>query len=137
MHFSIAASIGGLPNFLMYLGAALILTLIYAVIYSFVTAHNELRLIRADNPAAAIAFSGSLLGFVIPLASAITNSVSLGDCVIWGLVALVVQVLAYFVLRLGVDRLSARIAGGEVSAGVWLGAGSLAAGVLNAACMTY
>ena len=131
MDFSVAASIGGLPDFLMYLGAALILTVIYAVLYGLVTTHNELALIRQNNAAAAIAFSGSLLGFVIPLASAISNSVSLGDSLIWGVVALVVQVLAYFALRLGVDRLSDRIAAGEI------GAGSLAAGILNAASMTY
>tara|TARA_R110002073_G_scaffold37751_3_gene108662 strand:+ start:264 stop:677 length:414 start_codon:yes stop_codon:yes gene_type:complete len=137
MDFSVAASIGGLPDFLMYLGAALILTVIYAVLYGLVTTHNELALIRQNNAAAAIAFSGSLLGFVIPLASAISNSVSLGDSLIWGVVALVVQVLAYFALRLGVDRLSDRIAAGEIGAGAWLGAGSLAAGILNAASMTY
>ncbi len=137
MEFSVAASVAGLPNFLIYLGAALILTVIYGVIYGLVTAHNELTLIRQNNAAAAIAFSGSLLGFVIPLASAIANSVSLEDCVIWGMLALIVQVLTYFALRLGVDRLSDRIARGEIGAGTWLGAGSLAAGVLNAACMTY
>ena len=137
MEFSVAASIGGLPDFLIYLGAALILTAIYGVLYGLATAHNEMRLIRENNAAAAIAFGGSLLGFVIPLASAIANSVSLGDCLIWGVVALIVQVLTYFVLRLGIDRLSDRIADGEIGASVWLGAGSLAAGVLNAACMTY
>ena len=137
MDFSVAASIAGLPGFLLYLAVALVLTFIYAVLYGLVTAHNELKLIRANNAAAAIAFSGSLIGFVIPLASAITHSVAIGDCLIWGLVALVVQVLAYFALSLGVDRLSARIAEGEIGAGCWLGAGSLAAGILNAACMTY
>lgn len=137
MNLPIAASISGMPDFLIYLGLALILTSVYGVLYGLVTAHNELRLIRENNTAAAIAFSGSLLGFVIPLASAIAHSVSLGDCLIWGVVALVVQVLTYFVLRLGIDRLSDRIADGEIGAGTWLGAGSLAAGILNAACMTY
>jgi putative membrane protein len=106
-------------------------------VYALVTAHNEFREIRDNNGAAALAFAGSLIGFTIPLASAITNSVSIGDCVIWGLVALVVQVVAYFVLRLPVNDLSGRIDRGELAAGGWLGAGSLAAGVLNAACMTY
>jgi putative membrane protein len=137
MDFSVAASIGGLPDFLMYLGAALILTVIYAVLYGVVTAHNELKLIRENNVAAAVAFGGSLLGFVLPLSSAIQNSVSLGDCVIWGVIALVVQVLAYLLLRLCVDGLSRRIEEGQIAAGVWLGAGSLAAGMINAACMTY
>ncbi len=137
MDFSVAASVAGLPGFLLYLLTAVVLTAVYGVLYGLVTAHNELRLIRENNTAAAIAFSGSLLGFVIPLASAIAYSVSLGDCLIWGVVALLVQVLTYFVLRLGIDRLSDRIAAGEIGAGTWLGAGSLAAGILNAACMTY
>ena len=137
MDFSVAASIAGLPSFLLYLATAAVLTGVYGVLYGLVTAHNELRLIRENNTAAAIAFSGSLLGFVIPLASAIAYSVSLGDCLIWGVVALLVQVLTYFGLRLGIDRLSDRIADGEIGAGTWLGAGSLAAGILNAACMTY
>jgi putative membrane protein len=137
MDFSIAASISGLPDFLMYLGASLILTVVYAVLYGVVTTHNELKLIRENNTAAAIAFSGSLLGFVTPLASAIHNSVSLGDCILWGLIALVVQVLAYLLLRMAMDDLSQRIEKGQIAAGVWLGAGSLAAGMINAACMTY
>lgn len=137
MDFSIAASISGLPDFLMYLGASLILTVVYALLYGVVTTHNELKLIRENNTAAAIAFSGSLLGFVTPLASAIHNSVSLGDCILWGLIALVVQVLAYLLLRMAMDGLSQRIEKGQIAAGIWLGAGSLAAGMINAACMTY
>ena len=137
MDFSIAASIAGLPSFIAYLVIALVLTAIYTQIYQLVTAHNEFELIRENNCAAALAFSGSRLGFVIPLASAIANSVSIGDCIIWGVVALLVQVIAYFILRLPVSQLSGRIERGEIAAGGWLGAGSLAAGVLNAACMTY
>ena len=137
MDFSIAASVAGLPAFLAYLAAALVLTVIYVFVYALVTTHNEFREIRDNNGAAALAFAGSLIGFTIPLASAIANSVSIGDCIIWGLVALVVQVVAYFVLRLPVNDLSGRIDRGELAAGGWLGAGSLAAGVLNAACMTY
>jgi putative membrane protein len=84
-----------------------------------------------------VAFSGSLLGFVIPLSAAVTNSSSLGDCAVWGLVALVVQIAAYLLLRLPVGNLSGRIAEGQMAAGIWLGAGSLAAGMVNAACMSY
>jgi len=51
-------------------------------------------------------------------------------------VALVVQILVYFLIRLPMPRISARIESGEVAAGIWLGAGSLVAGILNAASMT-
>ena len=137
MDFSIATSVEGLPEFLAYLVASLVLVLIYVVVYSAVTPHNEFWLIRQNNSAAMIAFSGSLLGFALPLSSAVTNSTSIGDCVVWGLVALAMQILAYFVLRLPIDNLSGRIVEGQIAAGGWLGAGSLAAGLVNAACMTY
>jgi putative membrane protein len=59
------------------------------------------------------------------------------DAAIWGLVALVVQIVVYWLVRLPVPNLSERIAGGEIASALFLGAASLAAGVLNAACMTY
>ena len=137
MDFSIAASIAGLPEFLAYIAVSAVLVLVYIVVYSSITPHNEFALIRENNTAAAVAFSGSLLGFVVPLSAAVTNSTSLGDCAIWGLVALVVQIVAYLLLRLPVGNLSGRIAEGQTAAGIWLGAGSLAAGMVNAACMSY
>ncbi|MGY9057169.1 MAG: DUF350 domain-containing protein [Alphaproteobacteria bacterium] len=137
MDFSVAASIGGLPEFLAYLAAATVLTVAYAMLYGMVTPHNELALIRNNNAAAGVAFAGSLIGFVVPLSSAIENSDSIGDCVIWGIVALIVQIVAYFILRIPVNNLSARIEEGQMGAGLWLGAGSLAAGIVNAACMSY
>jgi len=93
-------------------------------------------LIRENNTAAAIAFGGSLLGFCLPLASAIANSASLMDCAIWGGVALVIQIAIFFVVRLPVSKISERIEKNEIASGVWLGAASLAGGVLNAASMT-
>ncbi len=137
MDFSIAASTAGLPEFLAYLAVSAVLVLVYIVVYSTITPHNEFGLIRENNMAAAVAFSGSLLGFVTPLSAAVTNSTSLGDCVVWGLVALVVQIAAYLLLRVPVSNLSGRIAEGQIAAGIWLGAGSLAAGMVNAACMSY
>lgn len=137
MDFSIAASTAGLPEFLAYLAVSAVLVLVYIVVYSAITPHNEFGLIRENNMAAAVAFSGSLLGFVIPLSAAVTNSTSLGDCAVWGLVALVVQIAAYLLLRVPVSNLSGRIAEGQIAAGIWLGAGSLAAGMVNAACMSY
>jgi len=137
MEFSIAASVEGLPEFLAYLVVSTVLVLVYVVVYSAVTPHNEFALIRENNSAAMVAFTGSLVGFVLPLSSVVSNSTSVGDCVIWGFVALIIQILAYFLLRLPIDNLSGRVAEGQIAAGGWLGAGSLAAGLVNAACMTY
>tara|TARA_R110000787_G_scaffold78303_3_gene171524 strand:+ start:82 stop:492 length:411 start_codon:yes stop_codon:yes gene_type:complete len=133
----IVTSIAGLPWFLAYLGTALVLTLAYVFIYIWVTPHPEMKLIRENNLAAALAFGGSLLGFSLPLANTVASSVSLLDAAIWGAIAIVVQIGVYFLVRLSMPRISERIASGETASGVWLGAASLTGGLLNAACMTY
>jgi len=134
---TVVLSFEGLPLFLAYLGTAVVLTLVYIVIYMWVTPHAEIALIRENNVAAAIAFAGSLVGFCLPLANTIAGSVSLVDCAIWGLIALVVQTLIYYAARLPMPKISERIENGEIASGVWLGSASLAGGLLNAACMTY
>ena len=134
---TVVLSFGGLPLFLAYLGTAVVLTLVYIVVYMWVTPHAEITLIRENNPAAALAFAGSLIGFCLPLANTIAGSVSLVDCAIWGLIALVVQILIYYAARVPMPKMSERIENGEMASGVWLGSASLAGGLLNAACMTY
>jgi putative membrane protein len=125
-----------LAEFLLFFIAAAVLTLIFVVVYTRVTRHNEVALIKQNSTAAALAFSGSLVGFALPLASTMINSVTVVEMVLWGLIALVVQVLVYLVLRLPMPRLSARIEEGEVAAGIWLGTCSIVGGILNAAAMT-
>ena len=73
-------SLTELPWFLAYMATAVVLTLIYLVIYMWVTPHQEIKLIRENNLAAALAFAGSLICFCLPLASAIAQSVALVDC---------------------------------------------------------
>lgn len=126
----------GLSQFLLFFGAAAVLTLIFVFVYTRVTRHNEIDLIKQNSMAAALAFSGSLVGFALPLASIMIHTPTVVGMVLWGLVALIVQVLVYLVLRLPMPRLSERIDKGEMAAGIWLGACSIVGGILNAAAMT-
>ena len=112
------------------------MTILFAVIYTRVTRHNEFALIKKNSTAATVAFSGSLIGFALPLASTMINSVTVVEMVLWGVVALIVQVLVYLLIRLPMPRISERIEAAEVAAGIWLGATSMVAGILNAASMT-
>ena len=125
-----------LTEFLLFFVVAAILTIIFVVVYTRITKHNELSLIKGGSTSAALAFSGSLIGFALPVASTMISSNTVVELALWGLVALVVQILVYFLIRLPMPRISARIESGEVAAGIWLGAGSLVAGILNAASMT-
>ena len=55
----------------------------YLFVYTRVTPHDEFQLIRDNDPAAAIALGLSLLGFVLPVVSAIAHSANVWDCLIW------------------------------------------------------
>ena len=129
-------SLNELPWFFAYMATAMALTLFYVVIYLWVTPHPEIKLIQENNMAASLAFAGSLVGFCLPLASAIANSFSLIDCAVWGVIALLVQIGVFYLVRLPVPKISERIEKGEMASGLWLGAASLAGGILNAASMT-
>ncbi len=132
----VGASLEGLGWFFAYFATAVALTLFYVVIYMWVTPHPEIKLIRENNLAAALAFGGSLIGFSLPLASATANSVALVDCIIWGLIAIAVQIAVFYLVRLPIPKISERIENGETASGLWLGAASLTGGILNAASMT-
>jgi putative membrane protein len=128
--------LASLSEFLIFFVAAALLTIVFVVIYTRVTRHDELALIKKNVTAAGIAFAGSLIGFALPLASTMINSVTVVEMVLWGVVALIVQVLVYFLIRLPMPRISERIEADELAAGIWLGACSMVAGILNAASMT-
>ncbi len=132
-----AASLEGLPTFLMFFAVAVALVAAYLALYTLATAHNEFALIRRNVISAAVALGLSLVGFSLPLASAIVHAQTLVDCVVWGLVALLVQIAAYWLVRALLPNLSQRIAADELAAALFLGAASLAAGIINAAAMTY
>ncbi|HEY7608702.1 MAG TPA: DUF350 domain-containing protein [Alphaproteobacteria bacterium] len=124
----------GVPDFLQYLALAFALLVAYFVIYLWVTPHDELKLIRDGNNAAALSLGGAVLGFVLPLAIVITHHATVLQVVFWGVVALVVQIVAFFIARLLVPGLPQKIGSGNSSAGAMAGLVSLAIGILNAAC---
>ena len=130
-------SLSGFDEFLVYFGLSIAFVAIFLFIYIKVTPYHELKLIREGNVAAAASLSGALIGFSLPLASATIHSVHPWDMMLWALIAMVVQLLVYVVVRATMVNVARRIPQGEVAAGVFLGAMSLVAGILNAACMTY
>ncbi|MFZ6743866.1 DUF350 domain-containing protein [Undibacterium sp. JH2W] len=127
----------GLFAFFSHIAAALVLLAIFVVIYIFITPYREIALIRAGNMAAAASLSGAVLGYCTALASAIANSISLIDMCFWGVIALVIQLLAFGIARLLIPGIVSDIPENKISSGIFLGALSLGLGMLNAACMTY
>ena len=130
-------SIVGLPNFLLYFALALVLLTIFVAIYVRVTSYREFVLIRGGNVAAAISLSGALIGFVLPLASAIAHSVNPVDMVAWGAIALLVQLVVYAAVSRLVPHLREAIEADRAAPATLLAALAISVGILNAACLTY
>ena len=130
-------SLSGFDEFLVYAGLSVAFIYIYMIMYLWITPYKELQLIKDGNVAAAISLSGSVLGFTFPLAAAIRNSTHPWDMMLWAVIAGIVQLLVYVAVRYTLLNVSRRIPEGQVATGIVLGAISVSAGILNAACMTY
>jgi putative membrane protein len=89
-------SLDGLPAFVAYFCLAAVFVVIFLLIYTRITPMNEFELIRKNVPGAAIALGLSVFGFTLPLASAIAHASDLIDCAIWGVVALIAQIITFY-----------------------------------------
>ena len=133
----VAASLSGLPAFLAYFCLSLVVVAGYIYVYTRITPHEEFALIQANVPGAAISLGLSLLGFAMPVASAVAHAANIVDCIIWSVIALIVQVIVYYLVRIPVPDVSKRIAAGELAPAIWLGLASATGGLLSAASMTW
>lgn len=127
----------GATAFIIAFVAAVLFFVAFKFIYQLVTPYNERALIRQGNVAAAVALGGALIGYVLPLASALSQTVSLPEFAAWALLAGVIQIVSFIIVsRLVYRALAARIEAGELAAGIYLASVSIGVGMLNAACMT-
>jgi putative membrane protein len=114
------AFVAGFPDFIIQLGVALGLFIASLIIYVLMTPHKELALIREGNPSAALAFGGVVVGLAIPLGSCLAHSFGVWDLLIWGVVTLLLQLLAFRFADIFLRNLPRRIAEGDVAAAVFL-----------------
>ncbi len=130
-------SFAGFDDFLAYLGVSLVLLGLFIAIYIRITPYREIALIREGNMAASFSLSGSMLGFIVPLAAAVEHSVSLVDMAIWGVIAMAVQLAAFVAAKLMIPSITQDIPAGKGAQGFFLGTLSLGVGLLSAACMSF
>lgn len=127
--------INSLPAFAGFLAVAVILLAAFLALYVAVTPYNELALIRAGNEAAAISLAGVIIGFALPIAVSVAVSHNFYAMLGWGVVAGVVQLLAYVVARLALPQINQNIPQGKVASGIFLASLSVGVGILNAGCI--
>lgn len=128
----------GAGHFIVAFGLACLFLAVFKRLYQMSTPYDEAQLIGDGNVAAAVALGGAIIGFALPLASALTQTADPLEFTVWAVLAGVVQILSSLVVRRFVVRdMAARIEQGNVASGAYLAATSVGVGLLNAASMTY
>src|SRR5574343_577796 len=107
--------ISSLPAFAGYFATALALLAVFVLLYVFVTPYNEMALIREGNTAAAVSLGGAMVGYAMPIAVSVAVSHNIAPMVGRGVVACVVQLMAYIVARLALPQLVQNIPHGKLA----------------------
>ena len=131
----LTSAMKAMPVFAAHFGVTLLILIGGVLIYRAVTPQDETRLIHENNVAAAVAFGAAILSLALPLAMCLARSVSIPDIVIWGVIALVVQLGTFFIASRIFRDLVQRIERGEVAAAITLGSTHLAVAAINAAAI--
>jgi putative membrane protein len=125
----------GLPMLLSQFGVCLALLVVGLLVYMAVTPFRERELLRSGNAAAATVLGGALLALAIPLAALLATTAALLDLVVWGVVAVILQLVTVIVVSRLLRGMRGMIEAGQVAAAIPLVAAQLSIGLLNAAAM--
>ncbi|NCB10641.1 MAG: DUF350 domain-containing protein [Erysipelotrichia bacterium] len=127
-------------GFISFFLTAVALVIVFLYLYAIVTPYDDYKLIfEENNTAAALGFGGAIIGVAIPMYSALTNSISYIDFAIWGVVAIIIQLIfAFIVTRLGGKySFKTKISEGIIPVGILMAFLSICIGLLNAGSMSY
>jgi putative membrane protein len=126
----------GLPVLLLQFAVTLGLLGLGVAIYTAITPFHEFRLVRAGNVAAGLALAGAVVALSIPLAATLASSLVTLDILVWGLVALILQLLAFLVASRLIPGLRGMIEADNPAAACVLVGVQLAVALLNAGAMS-
>jgi putative membrane protein len=125
----------GLPMLLLQFLLVLALLVAGIFIYMAVTPFHERELLRNGNPAGATVLGGALVALAIPLAALLATTAALLDILVWGVVAVLLQLLTVTIFLHLLRGMRAMIEAGQVAAAIPLVAAQISIGLLNAAAM--
>ena len=130
-----AALVQGVPILIVQILVCVVLLAIGIAIYVSLTPFREHELVGRGNTAAGIALGGAILALALPLAAMLATSTALLDIAVWGVVALILQLLTLAAVTLAMRNLGALIKADNTAAAIVLAAAQLAVALLNAAAM--
>jgi putative membrane protein len=126
-----------MPAFALYFLCGLALITVASAIFVRLTPFPEMQLIVQGNQAAAWVFVGTVLGFALPVTSAIVHSVSLADMLSWTTLGLLFQYLAHLAIRALLPGFVQGIRDGVTALGIASAGLSVAVGMVNAASLVF
>ena len=123
----------GFPSYLVWTGTSAALLFVASAVYILLTPWRELALVREGNGSAGLALAGAILGLAIPMAACLASSVSLLDLLIWGTVALLLQLITYRVIDMLLSEIPQRIQNDEAGSAIVLISAKVSVALLLAA----
>jgi len=123
-------------NYLLHLATAVALVMAYFVIYTRMTPYDEVALIRAGNRAAALSLGGTLIGFALPIASALLHTGDYYQFLGWAGGAMLVQLLVFQITTRALNMSKDQIEADNAAFGGLLGAISVSIGLVNAGAIS-
>jgi putative membrane protein len=125
----------GLPKLIIQFITCAVLLAIGVIIYTRLTPFREREMVVHGNAAAGTMLAGAILALAIPLASMLATSGTLLDVLVWGVVALILQLVTLGVVALVMHNFRAMIESGNIAAAITLAGAQIAVALLNAAAM--
>jgi putative membrane protein len=135
MDIAIQSFVKGFPDFLIQAGVTLALLTAGCILHVLLTPMKEMRLIKAGNVSAGISVAAVIVGLAIPMAACLSTAATIYDILIWGAVAILLQLLAFRVADLLLRDLPKRIERDEIGAALVLAGVKLAAAMVMAAAL--
>ena len=125
----------GLPVLVLQLGIALALLAVGVACYMAVTPFHEMQLVRAGNVAGGIVLMGTVVALAITLAATLASSLVTLDILLWGLVAVVLQLLTFLLTTALFRDLRTMIEAGNLAAACVVVGIQIAVALINAGAM--
>ena len=126
----------GFPVLVSHFVVAVLILLSGVFIYVKTTAWNDLELIRSGNLSASISLGGAFLSLSIPLSASLSASLSVPSIIIWGVTAVIIQLICDRLASLMIGDLSSRIKKNDVSAAVFILGIKLSVAMINSAVIS-
>ncbi|WP_019243372.1 MULTISPECIES: DUF350 domain-containing protein [Bacillus] len=133
-------SVDAMLNFLAHAGVGFILIILGLIAFALTTKFSELQLIKEGNLAVALKLWGKAIGLAIIIYTVWSDSISLLDAFIWGLIGIAVQVFSYLIIELilrPIIKLEQKVEEGNLAVGFSLFSLAIVVGIVVGASLTY